>query len=91
MNMVIVIEVVLGIAVLAVAVRFAIWDTRQRRGVTEPTDTGSAGTGVAPVGGGESAAPQHPGEVVDQREGEEAAALSAVSTSTVPEPPADAR
>ncbi|MGH3753343.1 MAG: hypothetical protein ACRDRP_11705 [Pseudonocardiaceae bacterium] len=86
MNMVIVIEVVLGIAVLAAAVRFAIWDTRQRRGVTE-----SADTGVAPSGGGESAAPQHPGEVVDQREGEEAAALSAVSTATVPEPPVNAR
>jgi hypothetical protein len=71
MNMVIVVEIVVGILVLALAVRFAVRDARQRRGVTEP-----AGTGEAPVRGGE-------------REGEEVAAVSA--SSTAPEPPADAR
>lgn len=84
MNMIIVVEIVAGILVLAAAVRFAVRDARQRRGVTE-----SAGTGELPARGGEREAEQHPSEVADQREGEEVAALSA--SPTVPEPPADAR
>lgn len=84
MNMAIVLEIVVGILVLAAAVRFAVRDTRQRRGVTKSEDTGGA-----PARGGEREAEQHPSEVADQREGEEAAALSALST--VPEPPTDAR
>jgi hypothetical protein len=71
MNMVIVVEIVVGILVLAATVRFAVRDTQQRRGVTEPEDTGEV-----PARGGE-------------REGEGVAAVSV--SSTVPEPPADAR
>ena len=71
MNMVIVGEIVVGFLVLVATIRFAVRDTRQRRGVT-----GSADTGEVPAPGGE-------------REGEEVTALSA--SSTVPEPPADAR
>jgi hypothetical protein len=48
MNMVIVVEIVVGFLVLAAAVRFAVRDTRQRRGVTESADTGEV-----PVRGGE--------------------------------------
>ena len=48
MNMVIVVEIVVGILVLALAVRFAVRDARQRRGVTEPEATGEA-----PARGGE--------------------------------------
>ncbi len=85
MNIVIVLEILVGIAVLAAAVRFAVRDARQRRGVTEPTDTAEA----SPVRGGELETEQRPSEVVAQREGEEVAAMSAVSTA--PEPPADPR
>jgi len=85
MNMVIILEIVVGIVVLVAAVRFAVRDTRQRRGVTGSEDTGEA----SPARGGEREAEQHPSEVADQREGEEVAALGA--PSTVPEPPADAR
>jgi hypothetical protein len=85
MNMVIILEIVIGIVVLAAAVRFAVRDARQRRGVT-----GSEGTGeTQPARGDERGVQQHPSEVADRREGEEVAALSA--PSTVPEPPADAR
>lgn len=90
MNMVIVLEIVVGIFVLAAAVRFAVRDTRQRRGVTESGVTDSEATGEAvPTPSGKHEAEQHPSEVTDQREGEEVAALSA--SSTVPEPPTDAR
>ncbi len=85
MTMIIVLEIVIGIFVLAAAVRFAVRDTRQRRGVTEPEDTGEAV--LAPSS--EHEAEQHPSEVADQREGEEVAALNA--SSTTPEPPANAR
>jgi hypothetical protein len=78
MNMVIVVEIVVGILVLALAVRFAVRDARQRRGVTE-----AAGTGEAPARGSEAPARG------SEREGEEIAAVSA--SSTAPEPPADAR
>jgi hypothetical protein len=44
MNMVIVGEIVVGFIILVATVRFAVRDTRQRRGVTE-----SAGTGEVPV------------------------------------------
>ncbi|MGH3813574.1 MAG: hypothetical protein ACRDUV_14165 [Pseudonocardiaceae bacterium] len=90
MNMVIILEIVVGIVVLAAAVRFAVRDARQRRGVTGPEDTVAA---PPATGGGEHAAGQHRSEVADHREGEEVAALSAPSTaaSTVPEPPAEAR
>jgi hypothetical protein len=84
MNMVIVVEIVVGILVLAATVRFAVRDTRQRRGVTEPE-----GIGEASERGGEREAEQDPSEVADQRECEEVAMLSA--SSTVPETPADAR
>ena len=89
MNMVIIFEIVVGIVVLVAAVRFAVRDTRQRRGIT-----GSEGTGEAPPAyGSERGVQQHPSEVADQPEGDEVAALSAPSTasSTAPEPPTDAR
>ncbi|MGH3778672.1 MAG: hypothetical protein ACRDRR_23540 [Pseudonocardiaceae bacterium] len=85
MNMVIVVEIVVGIVVLVAAVRFAVRDTRQRRGVTGSEDPGE----TQPAHGGKREAQQHPSEVADRREGEEVAALSAPSTA--PEPPADAR
>ena len=85
MNIVIVFEILVGIAVLAVAVRFAVRDAQQRRGVTESVDTAEA----LPVRGDERETERRPSEVVDQREGEEVAAMSAVSTA--PEPPADPR
>ncbi|MGQ0716153.1 MAG: hypothetical protein ACT4NP_02350 [Pseudonocardiales bacterium] len=85
MNMVIILEIVVGIVVLVAAVRFAVRDTRQRRGATGSADIGEA----PPVRGSERAAQQQPSEVADRRESEEVAALSA--PSTVPEPPADAR
>lgn len=88
MNMVIILEIVVGIVVLVAAVRFAVRDTRQRRAVAESADTAEA-----PVRGGDREAGQHRSEVADDREGEEVAALSAPSSaaSTAPEPPADAR
>jgi hypothetical protein len=42
MNMVIVGEIVVGFLVLVATIRFAVRDTRQRRGVTESADTGEA-------------------------------------------------
>jgi hypothetical protein len=48
MNVVIVVEIIVGFLVLAAAVRFAVRDTRQRRGVTESVDIGEA-----PARGGE--------------------------------------
>ena len=75
MNVVIVVEIVVGILVLVAAVRFAVRDTRQRRGVTGPE-----GTGEASERGGEREVEQYPSEV---------AALSA--PSTVLKPPADSR
>ncbi|MGH3920171.1 MAG: hypothetical protein ACRDRY_13540 [Pseudonocardiaceae bacterium] len=84
MNMIIVVEIVIGIVVLVAAVRFAVRDTRQRRGVTGSEDTGEA----PPARGGEREVQQHQSEAADPREGDEVAALSA--PSTVPEPP-DAR
>ncbi|MGH3901064.1 MAG: hypothetical protein ACRDTA_23020 [Pseudonocardiaceae bacterium] len=85
MNMVIVLEILGGILLLAAAVRYAVRDTRQRRGVTEPEGTGD----VPAAHGGERETEPHPSEVTDQREGEEAAALSA--SSTAPELPASPR
>ncbi|MGH3799303.1 MAG: hypothetical protein ACRDTD_04050 [Pseudonocardiaceae bacterium] len=84
MNMVIVFEIVVGIVVLAAAVRYAVRDTRQRRGVTDPAETVEAPA----AGSGEREAQQRPSEVADHREGEEVAALS--GSSTAPEPPANA-
>ncbi len=88
MTMVVILEIVVGIVVLAAAVRFAVRDTRQRRAGAESEDTAEA-----PVRGGEREARQHRSEVADDRAGEEVGALSAPSTaaSTAPEPPADAR
>jgi hypothetical protein len=48
MNVVIIVEIVLGLLVLVAAVRFAVRDTRQRCGVAEPGDTGEV-----PARGGE--------------------------------------
>lgn len=84
MNMVIVLEILAGIVVLAAAVRFAVRDARQRRGVTEAPDTGEV-----LAGGGEHQSEQVPSEAGDQREGEEVAALSAPATA--PAPPTEAR
>ncbi|MGH3874593.1 MAG: hypothetical protein ACRDSR_24345 [Pseudonocardiaceae bacterium] len=94
MNMVIVLEILLGIVVLAAAVRFAVRDARQRRGVAGPTNTEEAGTGESqPARGDEQKVQPRSAEVADQREGEEVVAVSASSTatSTTPEPSADAR
>ncbi|HKR50910.1 MAG TPA: hypothetical protein VJT72_15265 [Pseudonocardiaceae bacterium] len=82
MNVVIVLEIVVGIFVLAAAARFAVRDARQRRGVTESTDTGEAS-----ARGSEHAAQQHPTEAAEQRE----AVVAVSASSTAPEPPADAR
>ncbi|MGH4012035.1 MAG: hypothetical protein ACRDTH_28400 [Pseudonocardiaceae bacterium] len=86
MNMVIVFEIVVGIVVLAAAVRFAVRDARQRRGVTGPEGAVEAPTATRD---GEREVGQRRSEVADHREGEEVAALSAPSTA--PESPADAR
>lgn len=86
MNMLIIVEVVAAILVLAAAVRFAVRDTRRRSGASQQP----SGPGDGPEEAREVPAPeaeQHRGEVADQRDGEEAAALSVSSTS--PEPPAD--
>ena len=42
MNMVIILEILGGIVVLALAVRFAVRDARQRRGVAEEQDPSAA-------------------------------------------------
>ncbi|MDQ4093251.1 MAG: hypothetical protein M3143_07560 [Actinomycetota bacterium] len=88
MNMVIILEILVGIVVVAAAVRFAVRDARQRRSVAEAQDTSEVA-----VHGGEREAKQDPSEAVDQREGEEVAALSAPATppATASEPPADTR
>jgi hypothetical protein len=88
MNMVIILEILGGIVVLALAVRFAVRDARQRRGVVEEQDTSEV-----PAHSGQHQAEQDPSAAVDQREGEEVAALSAPATApaTGPEPPADTR
>lgn len=78
MNMVIVLEIVVGIFVLAAAVRFAVRDARQRRGVAESAETG------------ERATQQHSNEVADQREGDEAV-VAVSASSTASEPSADVR
>lgn len=84
MNMVIILEILGGIVVLALAVRFAVRDARQRRGVAEGQDTSDVR-----ARGSERPAEQDPNAAADQRECEEVAALSA--PATVPEPPADTR
>ncbi|MGH3934031.1 MAG: hypothetical protein ACRDS1_03455 [Pseudonocardiaceae bacterium] len=84
MNMVIVLEILLGLVVLGAAVRFAVRDTRLRRGATEPDDAGEA-----LARDGEREAEQDASEAADQREGEEVATVSAAATD--PEPPAAAR
>jgi hypothetical protein len=93
MNMVIVLEILVGMVVVAAAVRFAVRDARQRRGVAEEQDTSAV-----LAHGGERQAEQDPSEAVEQREGEEVAALSgapatgpATDPATGPEPPADKR
>ena len=88
MNMVIILEILGGIVVLASAVRFAVRDARQRRGVADEQDTSEVQARDS-----ERQAEQDPSAAVDQREGEEVAALSAPATApaTVPEPPADPR
>ena len=85
MNMVIVLEILGGILVLAAAVRYAVRDTRQRRGATEPEGNGETPT----AHGGERETAEQPSAVADQREGEEAPAVSV--SSTAPEPPANPR
>ncbi|HVE97468.1 MAG TPA: hypothetical protein VNA67_10840 [Pseudonocardiaceae bacterium] len=89
MNMVIILEILGGIVVLAIAVRFAVRDARQRRGVAEEQDASEVR-----ARGSERQAEQDPSAAVDQREGEEVAALSApaaTAPAAVPEPPADPR
>ena len=88
MNMVIILEILGGIVVLALAVRFAVRDARQRRGAAEEQHTSEV-----LAHGGERQAEQAPSEAVEQREGDEVAALSAPATApaTGPEPPADTR
>ena len=88
MNMVIILEILGGIIVLAIAVRFAVRDARQRRGVAEEQDTSEV-----PARGSERQAEQDASAAVDRREGEEVAALSAPATApaAVSEPPADPR
>lgn len=97
MNMVIILEILGGIVVLALAVRFAVRDARQRRGVAQ-----EQGSSEVLAHGGERQAEQDSSAAVDhQREGEEVAALSApapapatgseTGSATVPEPPADTR
>lgn len=88
MNMVIVLEILVGLVVLGAAVRFAVRDTRQRRGALEPDDAGEA-----LVRDGEPAAQQNASEVVDQRADKDVATVSAAATDQPndPEPPAGAR
>jgi hypothetical protein len=88
MNMVIILEILVGIVVVAAAVRFAVWDARQRRSVAEEQDTSEV-----LAHGGERQAEQAPSDAVEQREGDEIAALSAPATAPAigPEPPADTR
>jgi hypothetical protein len=88
MNMVIVLEIVAGILVLAAAVRFGVRDVRQRSDASEQR-SGPEDTGEVQERGSEREAEQHLSEVADQRDGEEAAALSA--SSTAPEPPTGTR
>lgn len=83
MNMLIIVEIVAAILVLAAAVRFAVRDTRRRSGASLQPSSGPGDTPEVP----EREAEQHRSEVADQRDGEEAAALSVSSTSL--EPPAD--
>ncbi|MGH3780208.1 MAG: hypothetical protein ACRDRO_06140 [Pseudonocardiaceae bacterium] len=83
MNMLIIVEIVAAILVLAAAVRFAVRDTRRRSGASLQPSSGPEDTPEVP----EHEAEQHRSEVADQRDGEEAAALSVSSTSL--EPPAD--
>ncbi len=81
MSMVIVLEVIVAIIVLAVAVRFAVRDTRQRRDVSPEQRFQSEDTGGTQPHAGKQVAEQHPSEVADQRESEEVAAVSASSTA----------
>lgn len=76
MSMVIVLEIIVAIVVLAVAVRFAVRDTRQRRDANPQPLFDSEDTGEAQ---------QRPSKPADHRE---AAAVSAPSAA--PEPTADA-
>jgi hypothetical protein len=80
MSMVIVLEVIVAIVVLAVAVRFAVRDTRQRRDVSPEQRFQSEDTGGTQPHAGKQVA-EHPSEVADQRESEEVAAVSASSTA----------
>jgi hypothetical protein len=86
MNMLIIVEIVAGIFVLAAAVRFAVRDTRRRSGASlQPSGPGDRPEDTQEVPARE--AEQHRSEVADQRDADEAAALSVSSTG--PEPPAD--
>jgi hypothetical protein len=91
MSMVIVLEIVVAIVVLAVAVRFAVRDTRQRRDANNSPEQrfASEDTDGTQLPGSEHDAQQRPSEVADHRAGEEVAAVGA--SSAAPEPPADAR
>ncbi|MDQ2791133.1 MAG: hypothetical protein DLM60_14465 [Pseudonocardiales bacterium] len=84
MNMLIIVEIVAAIIVLAAAVRFAVRDTRRRSGASLQQPSGPQDTREV----AEREAEQHRSEVTDQRDGEEATAVS-VSSTTSPEPPAD--
>lgn len=83
MNMVIFVEIVAAILVLAATVRFAVRDTRRRSDASPQQPSGAEDTPEVP----ERDTEQHRSEVADQRDGEQAAALSASSTGL--EPPTD--
>jgi hypothetical protein len=63
MSAVIVIEIVIGIVVLAAAVRFAVRDTRRRSQATPEQEVESADTVEAPAGDSEPEPEQHLTEV----------------------------
>ncbi|MDQ2883389.1 MAG: hypothetical protein M3Y48_20070 [Actinomycetota bacterium] len=87
MNVLIIVEIVAAIVVLAAAVRFAVRDTRRRSGASLQQPSGSQDRPQDTREVAEREAEQHHSEVADQRDGEEAAAVSVSSTSL--EPPAD--
>ncbi len=85
MNMVIFVEIVAAILVLAATVRFAVRETRRRSDAGLQQPAGLQDTREV----SEREAEQHRSELADQRDDEEAAALSASSTGL--EPPTDTR
>ncbi|MGH3688048.1 MAG: hypothetical protein ACRDRU_29050 [Pseudonocardiaceae bacterium] len=82
MSMVIVLEIIVAIVVLAVAVRFAVRDTRQRRDANPQPLFDSEDTGEAQPRGSKHEAQQPPSQPADQHQ------VAALSTpSSAPEPP----